>query len=122
MKRLLAAIYFCLAFTAACGTTGQPVLTTVSHVVDCTVDQVRQQIPSIVDDAATCLVGGNYLACLTQLGTRVGEDAMLCAVALAGSEAGHRMAMSPMGAQPNASAIREHAESYLTARDVRFSQ
>lgn len=120
MKRSLLLLTFIAAFLG-CGTTGSPVITKVSHTIDCTIDQVKEQLPAIVDDASTCLVGGNYLACLAQLGIRVGDDAVVCAVAVAKAEAVHRASGRP-GMQPNAEAITAHADDYLARRGVTFAQ
>ncbi len=101
-----------------CATT-QPVVTKVSNVVDCSAQTVVSQLPSIISEVVTDLLSTDYVKLLTDIGRRVGTDAMVCAVKVAGDRASVRMATTP-GDQPNAEAIRDHADTYLQLRDVKF--
>jgi hypothetical protein len=109
-----------------CTTTGTPppatpVLTKVVDVVDCAADKVQSQLPSIITDVTTDLLSKDYVGLLTKLAQRVGDDAVVCAVALAATAAENRKAAHPGSAQPNADVVTANAMAYLTAREVRFA-
>lgn len=100
--------------------TVKPVADKVPGVVDCTTDQVRKQLPSIIAEVTTHLPSGDYVALLTKLGQRVGTDVLVCSVQASADSAAVRMA-STVGAQPNATAIQDNAAAYLALRDVHFA-
>ncbi len=115
LKALIALAGLCLS----CATIN-PVVQKVGHAVDCSAKAVVSQLPSIVAEVATDLLAKDYVKLLTDIGKRVGTDALVCAVKVSADSAEVRMAATP-GAQPNAEAIRTNGTEYLRMVDAQFA-
>lgn len=111
MKRILLA----LALSLSCATPGVSPATRIARTVDCLKDRIPEQAVGYLDVVTSCLVGGNYLACLLPLAEKAGRDVIACAVAKVGEEAAVRAASAGPGALPNQDAISTNARAYLEA-------
>lgn len=99
--------------------TVQPTVTKIEHIVSCDLADIKSQLPSLVDPAATCLLSPAYAICLGKLVVGVvTDDTIVCAVRIASGEASARMAT---GTQPNAQTIKANGDAYLAARGVKFA-
>lgn len=117
MRNFIRISLLALAVQTNCATTN-PILTKVGHVVDCSVEQVKQQIPQLVDIVATTLVSQDYIGSLVKLAKQYGDDVIICAVQFASKEAAYRSAIA--SGQGNADLIVVNANDYLARREVQF--
>lgn len=117
MKRF--ALLFLLALLPvtqpACRTVGTPALERISREVDCLKDRLPTQAVAYLDVVNSCLVGMNFMSCLTQLSEQAGRDVVACAVAQVGAEAKVRAASAGPGVLVNQDVIAGHAAEYLQA-------
>ncbi len=120
LKALIILAGFCVSCGNGCATT-TPIVTAIGHAVDCSANAVVSQLPGIMTDVVTDLLSKDYMKLLTDLATRVGDDAVACGVAASTGAARARLAAGT-AAQPNAEAVAGHGEEYLRLRDVRFTE
>lgn len=85
----------------------------ITHVVDCSVTKIESQLPAIAAEVAADLLAENYAALLFDLGQRVGQDVVLCAVQEAAKK---RFATMP---RAQASVIHAHAEAWLKTQGAK---
>ncbi len=114
LKALIALAGLCLS----CATV-QPIVTKIGHAVDCSTNAVVSQLPAIITDVVTGLLSKDYMKILTDIASRVGDDALVCAVAASTGQARARLAAGT-AAQPNAEAVARNGDEYLKLREVRF--
>lgn len=100
---------------------GTPAIERIERTVDCLKDRLPIQAIAYLDVVTSCLVGGNYMACLAPLAEKAGRDVIACAVAKAGSEANARASSAGPGELPNQENIRNHAKAYLDADGARVT-
>lgn len=120
LNKLACALIAVLASCAGCAHT-TPVTTKVSHVVDCTATQVKEQLPAVFTEVLTDLLSKDYVGLLTDIAKRVGDDVVVCAVKESAAAAESRASATPGVESPNADAIRANAAEYLRVREVKFA-
>jgi hypothetical protein len=119
MKKLVAAFAFC--FICSCpakGPTAPGPTSPAGVIVDCAVDAVRGLAVKILAEVATALSSGNWEAVLLDLVTKVGGDAVDCAVKQITFEALHAAQVAPGDAIATTKA--NHGRAWLTKRAPLF--
>jgi len=109
-----------VAALAGCHAVKPPVTTTqITHAVDCTRDQIEQQIPALITEVTTDLLDDDYTHMLNQLGAKVGDDVLVCTIQASAASADARKSEAA-GDSPNADVVMTNADAYLKLRGVTF--